>query len=124
MKLKNKVAEFMYRRIASNLPKSKNSADGFFEKIRFFFLRGYVDSVGKKVNIQRRAKINPHVKIGDYSGIGENSYVQNGVEIGSHVMMGPDVYIYTRNHAFERIDITMDKQGFQVERGVKIGDDV
>lgn len=39
-------------------------------------------------------------------------------------MMGPEVYIYTQNHNFKRIDITMDKQGWSEEKSVVIEDDV
>ena len=39
-------------------------------------------------------------------------------------MMGPDVLIYTQNHKFDRIDITMDQQGWSEEKAVVIEDDV
>lgn len=44
--------------------------------------------------------------------------------IGKHVMMGPEVYIYTQNHDFSRMDIPMDQQGWSKERPVVIEDDV
>lgn len=39
-------------------------------------------------------------------------------------MMGPEVYIYTQNHRFDQLDITMDSQGFGEEKSVVIEDDV
>lgn len=51
------------------------------------------------------------------------SYTGGG-RIGSHVMMGPEVYIYTQNHNFSRIDIPMDQQGWTEEKPVTIDDDV
>lgn len=39
-------------------------------------------------------------------------------------MMGTDVVIITRNHAFDRTDIPMMHQGFEEERPVVIGNDV
>ena len=33
------------------------------------------------------------------------------VTIGRYVNMGPEVVVYTQNHAFNRIDIPMQKQG-------------
>jgi maltose O-acetyltransferase len=39
-------------------------------------------------------------------------------------MMGPEVLIYTQNHSFSRVDITMDQQGFSEEKKVIIDDDV
>ena len=44
--------------------------------------------------------------------------------ICKNVMMGPDVCIYARNHAFDRIDIPMNLQDFASEKPVVIGDDV
>lgn len=38
--------------------------------------------------------------------------------------MGPEVYIYTQNHHFDRTDISMDQQGFAEEKPVIIEDDV
>lgn len=38
--------------------------------------------------------------------------------------MGPEVYIYTQNHDFSRMDIPMDQQGWSKERPVVIEDDV
>lgn len=76
------------------------------------------------VNIQPNAIISRRIKIDDYSGIGKDSFIQGNVTIGKHVMMGPECYIYTRNHCFDRIDITMDQQGFSMEKPVIIEDDV
>lgn len=39
-------------------------------------------------------------------------------------MMGPECYIYTRNHAFSRTDIPMREQGMQDFKPVTIGNDV
>lgn len=87
-------------------------------------VKGYVDKVDKNVHIQRESVIARRVSIGDYSGIGERCSVQGNVSIGNHVMMGPEVLIYTQNHLFERTDIPMDSQGFAEEKPVIIRDDV
>ena len=71
-------------------------------------VKGYVDKVGKNVHIQRESVIVRRVSIGDYSGIGSRCSLQGNVSIGNHVMMGPEVLIYTQNHLFERTDIPMD----------------
>ena len=39
-------------------------------------------------------------------------------------MMGPDCVMLTRNHSFSRTDIPMNKQGFQQEKPIIIGNDV
>lgn len=124
MNIKKVICYALYRSIASNLPKSKNSADGFFVKIRAALVKGYVDHCGKHVNIQSKATIARRVSIGDFSGVGYRCQVQGNVKIGDHVMMGPEVYIYTQNHKMDRTDIPMDEQGFAEEKAVVIEDDV
>ena len=122
--LKKYIAYVLYMAVAKNLPSSGNSARGLFEKIRAICLRGYIDKCGHDVNIQPKAIVARRVWLDDYSGIGESSLVQGNVHIGKHVMMGPEVYIYTQNHRFDQLDITMDSQGFGEEKSVVIEDDV
>ena len=81
-------------------------------------------SCGKHVNIEQGALFSAKVSLGDYSGIGINARINGACTIGHHVMMGTDVVIITRNHAFDRTDIPMMEQGFEQERPVVIGDDV
>lgn len=81
-------------------------------------------SCGKNVNIEQGATFSAKVSLGDYSGIGINARINGTCSIGRHVMMGTDVVIITRNHAFDRTDIPMMEQGFEQERPVVIGDDV
>ena len=93
------------------------------------FFRGiagkcFLEYCGHKVNIDRNAIIGKHVVLGDFSGIGKNSYISDYVEIGKYVMMGPECFIYTRNHKFNSQDIPMCFQDFQNYRPVKIQDNV
>lgn len=118
------VCYVLYSKIAKYLPQSQNSYKGVFEKIRFYLVKGYIEKCGKFVNVQPHATIARRVCIGDFSGIGRNSLVSGGVKIGKHVMMGPEVLIYTQNHDFSRTDITMDQQGWSEEKLVVIEDDV
>jgi maltose O-acetyltransferase len=64
------------------------------------------------------------VSIGSKSGIGIDCSVGGGTRIGSNVMMGPEVLIYTRNHCTSRVDIPMIEQGYREDAPVAIGDDV
>lgn len=124
MKIFQILSYLLYTKIATFLPKTKNSADGCFERFRALLLRGYIDECGSNVNIQPRATVARRVVIGDYSGIGYGCVIQGNVIIGCHVMMGPEVLIYTQNHNFSRVDVPMDKQGFAEEEQVIIEDDV
>ncbi|MGA7524234.1 MAG: acyltransferase [Acidobacteriaceae bacterium] len=78
------------------------------------------------MNIERRAYIGygRGIRIGHHSGIGINAWIGRGTTIGDHVMMGPDVMIFSRNHRYSRFDVTMDLQGQTEESPVTIGDDV
>ena len=76
------------------------------------------------MNIEHGAVFSAKASLGDYSGIGINARINGECKIGTHVMMGTDVVIITRNHAFDRTDIPMMEQGFENERPVEIGNDV
>jgi len=78
---------------------------------------------GKGLNVGFACAVSPHVEIGDYSSFGNRCVIQGGVKIGSHVMMGPDVKIYTRTHNFQDISRPMRLQGDTFDP-VIIGDDV
>ena len=120
--IKKKICFLMYKLTASWLPISQRS--NFAKKIRRFWAKRIIDSLGKNVNIERSAYFTPALKIGDNSGVGINCEVYGPVTIGDNVMMGPEVVIYTRGHNHERTDITMIEQGFEEVRPVTIGNDV
>ena len=81
---------------------------------------------GQNVNIEKGAYFGrgDKIRIDDNSGLGINSVILNGSIIGKNVMMGPNCYIHSRNHRFDRIDIPMCFQGFSEDKPVIIGDDV
>lgn len=93
-------------------------------KLRTFFAKGMMSQAGKHINVERGACFSRRLSIGDYSGIGVNCQIQGKVTIGSNVMIGQDVLIYTSNHSFDRTDIPMREQKYQEERPVVIGNDV
>ncbi len=119
---KEKILVILYSIFAKYLPVSYHC--GFAKKIRAFFARKIMDTTGTDINIERGAEFNSQVSIGDYSGIGVNCEMNGPVDIGKRVMMGPEVVVYTRNHAFNRVDIPMQKQGYGEYQKVTIGDDV
>ena len=91
---------------------------------RNFACKLFFEECGHHINIDRDATIGKHIKLGDYSGIGKNSYISDYVKIGKYVMMGPECFIYTRNHKFDSLDRPMCFQGFDTYKPVTIGDDV
>lgn len=124
MNLKHVVGYIGYFYFAKYLPKSNaRIVGGVCKAIRRLFAGMFI-SAGKNINIQRNATFAMGIKLGDNSGIGQNCTVSKGTTIGANVMMGPDVIIYTTNHATDRTDIPMIEQGFTECRPVHIGDDV
>lgn len=93
-------------------------------KYRRFLAKHIIKKCGKEVNIERHSHFGRNIVLGDYSGIGSRCHVPNGVVIGSHVMMGPEVVFYVRNHLFSRLDVPMCQQGFGEVKPIVIEDDV
>ena len=104
------------------LPRSEWSKTA--RKIRGGVLKHYLLSAGENINIDAGAEVGWDVTLGNHSGIGMRSKVQNGTRIGSNVMIGPDCYIYTINHRIDCLDKPMIEQGYTQINPVVIGDDV
>lgn len=122
-KVSRKIGALFYYTIATHMPASTSVNIGQ-KAIRSFCGKLMLKSCGKKVNIEKGAQFSPRTSLGDYSGIGINARINGTCTIGDYVMMGTDVVVITRNHAFERTDIPMMHQGFEQERPVVIGNDV
>lgn len=94
-----------------NTPEDYRPYALFFPGIRRALVRGYLSKCGKKPRVKSGAEISPNATVGDYSELGTRCMIQANVHIGSHVIMGPDVKIYSRNHKFDRLDIPIQDQG-------------
>lgn len=81
---------------------------------------------GGNVNVGPKAHFGKgnEIEIGYNSSIGVCAKVPYNIKIGEHVMMGPHVTIYGSNHAYDRTDIPMTKQGNKKYPPVVIEDDV
>lgn len=123
-KILKKVTKFFYLTVGMYIPTLKNSYKGLAQRIRFFLAKGFLNHCGRRVNIQPKAIVASNVSIGDYSGIGRKCFIQGYVTIGNHVMMGPEVLIYTQNHRFSDAQKNIDEQGFSPVKEVKIGNNV
>lgn len=119
---KEKVWLILYSIFAKNLPVSRHFL--LAKKLRVFFAGKVLKHIGKNTNIEKGAIFNGQVVLGDFSGIGVNCEVNGPVTIGECVNMGPEVVVYTQNHAFERTDIPMQQQGYSEIKPVTIGNDV
>lgn len=97
------------------------------KSIRYVVCKNLFKSIGKNVNIERKAHFGSgsHLEIGDNSGLGINCTVPCTIKIGANVMMGPNCYILQQNHVFDKIDIPMRLQGYKDNgKMVVIEDDV
>ncbi len=65
------------------------------------------------------------LEIGDNVGIAQNCFIQvrGKVKIGSNVIFGPNVYVFSENHNYKDLDLPIIKQG-ATRIGVSIEDDV
>jgi maltose O-acetyltransferase len=117
---------FLYYWFARWLPATDMPYAIGAKKLRHLLARGMCKYCGHSVNIEHGADIGTGrlLEIGDYSGIGINSRVRSGAIIGRHVMMGPGVVFVGSNHAFDRLDIPMRRQGHLPAERTVIGDDV
>lgn len=122
--LSNKIRIVLFYFFFNHLPPSYYPFGYIFRSLRYFLCRKLFKKCGKNVNIEPKSHIPFHkVEIGNNSGIGVNSHL-GSVVIGKDVMMGPDVIILSRNHAFSEIDIPMRLQDDSDEKTVYIEDDV
>jgi maltose O-acetyltransferase len=122
--VRRKIGALLYNPLAKHLPASYSSLHLGQKRLRAFCGRLMLAKCGIGVNIEPNATFSKRVTLGDYSGIGVNAKIYGECHIGNYVMMGQDVTIITRNHAFDRTDIPMMRQGFGEERPVTIDDDV
>ena len=123
-RVKKHICRNLYYHIARKLPASEEILGKISKKFRGFLVRHALDNCGRNVNIERGARFDSSISIGDNSGIGINCLVGGAAVIGRDVMMGPECIFYAQNHAFDRLDIPMNRQGFGEDRPVTVGDDV
>ncbi len=119
-----KLYRLIYNIFAKRLPLSNAKYNFGSKQIRYFFAKHFIDSIGTNVNIEKGAIFPYSVKIGNNSGIGVRCEINGEIEIGNNVMMGPEVVVYTRNHAFKQKDVIIIDQKFNPAQKVVIGDDV
>jgi len=124
-KLKYYICLMLYYSIARHLPGSDMVYSLGSKHIRRFLCKGIFKRTGKKINIEHGTFFGSgaDIEIGDYSGLGVNCRVSGPLKIGSDVMIGPDVMIFTQNHRNDRLDIPMRLQT-DPKRQVVIEDDV
>lgn len=114
-----------YHLIVRWLPPSTAPGGRLSRAIRASVVGPVLASAGRGVNIEYGAFFGrgDQVHLGDRSGIGVRCRLHGPVRIGADVMMGPEVMIYARGHAFTG-DQPMIEQSFDEAEEVVIEDDV
>jgi len=126
MSILSKINLILYYGIAKQLPSSEAKVSFGAKNLRYILCKGIFQQIGKDVNIEKGVFFGggSDIIIGNRSGIGKHANIQGPLTIGDDVMMGPDVIIYTKNHAFEDTSIPMIEQGTTEPKPVVIEDDV
>ena len=122
--IKRYLCKVLYECFAKHLPVSYSYFKIGQTKLRYLCVKGFAKSIGKNVNIEKNATVPMDISIGDNSGIGINCSVGAGITIGKNVLMGPECFIYTRNHRFDRLDVPIIEQGYSDTNPVVIEDEV
>ena len=114
---------YIYQYFGKKLPLSNSRINIGQKKLRVWLAKHFC-SIGENVNIEQNATIPIGMTIGDNSGVGVNCMLQGPIEIGNNVMMGPEVIVFTTNHAFRDKSIPMILQGHEEPKKVIINNDV
>lgn len=126
--IRNGLFTILYYSCIQYLPENRTKLGRILhtKQIRYFCCKNIFQSIGKNVNIERKANFGygNELEIGDNSGLGINSYIPSNIKIGKNVMMGPNCCILNSNHVFDRIDIPMIEQGSEIGKRIVIEDDV
>lgn len=119
--MKRRLFLFLYYSFAIYLPVSHTRLGRILhvKKIRYLICRRIFKHCGKNVNVEKGAQFGNgfDIEIGDNSGLGVDCIVPNNIVIGENVMMGPNCVILSQNHRFDRVDIPMILQGYQIGGG-------
>ncbi len=91
-------------------------------KLRYKLYKKYFGSMGVNVTIHPGARVRNCQKlyVGDYAQIGECAIIQatGEVHLGNHVLLGPDVKIWSANHKFDDITVPIIDQGYENKKVV------
>lgn len=123
-----KIWLFVYYVLARHLPSKHTPVVGnLFNRFRVLCCRHIFAYLGRSVNIEPNVYFGKGftLKIGHYSGLGENCRIQNfDITIGDNVMMAHDVQFIGGGHVYEDVSLPMIKQGVRDRSILTIGNDV
>lgn len=101
----------IYLLFFKNTPEDFRPYALFFPKLRSFFVQHYLKCCGDNLRVKKGAEISPNASVGNNSELGTRCMIQANVSLGNHVIMGPDVKIYSRNHKYDSLEVPIQMQG-------------
>ncbi|MEH6595069.1 MAG: acyltransferase [Colwellia polaris] len=113
----------MYRVLIRYFPNDFRPYAFFLPKIRNYVVKRFLIDAGINIKVKYNADVSPNIKLGDNSELGESCLIYGGVEIGSDVLMGQNVKIFTRNHVTTSLDVPIRLQG-EIFKPVIISNDI
>lgn len=120
-----KLSYLIYSIFISSLPGS--NSNGIACKLRLLFIKRWVHSIGDGCVVMKGVEISipENLSIGHSTGLGINALISCGgkVSLGSRVLMGPDVKIFSTDHIWCSFDNTYFGKGL-LSSPVVIEDDV
>lgn len=117
---------FLYYAIGYTTPHWYFPTGNFFCKVRAFLIKRILnEKCGTNILIQGKVLFGKFddVSIGNNTQISERSRLRN-VDIGSNVLIAPEVYVLHSGHGYKRTDISMLEQGETYYAKTIIEDDV
>lgn len=124
--LSRRLAHALLVLVGSRLPRTDFPVLGRLAcRLRRHACRTLFDECGDDVNIESGVRVgrSTPVRIGHRSGLGVNLDIGRPLVVGANVMIGMNVRMIVRNHAFARTDVPMRDQGFTATTCLRICDD-
>jgi maltose O-acetyltransferase len=124
--LTRKIWLIVYYVIGTRFPTQPMPGYKIGYALRRFLISRIAESCGKDIIVKQACYIGAGIglRIGNRAQLGHNARFGREVTIGDDVLMGPDVVIMTDTHAFEELEVPINKQGKLETQPVVIGNDV
>jgi maltose O-acetyltransferase len=120
------VALVIYYTVANKFPTAPAPTSQTGYRLKRLLLRCIAQECGQGVIVKYGCYFGTGqgLRVGSRSQLGQNAKIDPDVSIGDDVLMGPDVMILTTRHAFEAVDVPINRQGCLDRKTVTIGNDV
>lgn len=116
----------VYYALATHLPTQPMPGYQLGYFLRRILIRQIAEQCGDGVVVKQHCYIGSGtgLRIGHRTQLGHNARIDQYVILGDDVVMGPDVVIMTNRHAFEQLDVPINRQGNLPPKPVVVGNDV